>query len=63
MFTQIVKRLGGKAILYNIFFCGGGVVLVNSGLNALPTYITSLCGMPMRIDALRRNFIWQGNKE
>ncbi|WMV38922.1 hypothetical protein MTR67_032307 [Solanum verrucosum] len=37
---------------------GSRIILVNSVLDALPTYVMSL--FP---DSLRRNFIWQGNKE
>ncbi|WMV14723.1 hypothetical protein MTR67_008108 [Solanum verrucosum] len=45
----------------------GGVMLVNTVLDALPTYVMSLFLLPCKvrkiIDALRRNFIWQGNKD
>ncbi|XP_019257785.1 PREDICTED: uncharacterized protein LOC109236002 [Nicotiana attenuata] len=46
---------------------GGRVTLVNSVLDALPTYMMSLFPIPTkiekRINVMRRNFIWQGNKE
>jgi len=46
---------------------GGRVILVNSVLDALPTYVMSLFPLPSkvrkRIDKIRRNFIWQGNNE
>lgn len=46
---------------------GGRVVLVNNVLDALPTYVMSLFPLPRKvgeeIDVLRRNFVWQGNKE
>lgn len=46
---------------------GGRTTLVNSVLDSLPTYVMSLFPLPVkvekRIDALRRNFIWQGNRE
>lgn len=43
------------------------VILVNNMLDSLPTYMMSLFPLPANIekknDALRRNFIWQGNRE
>ncbi|WMV30871.1 hypothetical protein MTR67_024256 [Solanum verrucosum] len=45
----------------------GRVILVNSVLDALPTYVMSLFPIPSKVlkrsDSLRRKFIWQGNKE
>ncbi|WMV55139.1 hypothetical protein MTR67_048524 [Solanum verrucosum] len=45
---------------------GGRVTLINSVLDSLPTYVMSLFPIPSRIvkvlDALRGNFLWQGNK-
>lgn len=45
---------------------GGRLVLINSVLDALPTYMMSLFPIPAKIekrmDFLRRNFLWQGNK-
>jgi len=42
-------------------------VLINSILDALPTYLMSVFPLPAkveeRIDALRRNFLWHGEKE
>ncbi|WMV30226.1 hypothetical protein MTR67_023611 [Solanum verrucosum] len=44
---------------------GGRVTLINSVLDALPTYMMSVFHMPAnvidRMDAIRRNFLWQGN--
>lgn len=44
---------------------GGRVTLTNSVLDALPTYMMSIFPMPAnvidRMDAIRRNFLWQGN--
>ncbi|KAG5598738.1 hypothetical protein H5410_030108 [Solanum commersonii] len=44
---------------------GGRLTLINSALDALPTYMMSIFRVPTnvvdRIDALRRNFLWQGN--
>lgn len=46
---------------------GGRLVLINSVLDALPTYLMSVfplsAQMEGRIDALRRNFLWNGEKE
>jgi len=43
------------------------VTLINSVLNALPTYMMSLFPIPTgvinRLDSIRRNFLWNGNKE
>lgn len=44
---------------------GGRLILINSVLDALPTYMMSLFPIPVnvvkRIDAMRRKFLWQGN--
>jgi len=44
---------------------GGRATLINSVLDALPTYMMSVYPMPAsvrdRLDAIRRNFLWQGN--
>ncbi|WMV22162.1 hypothetical protein MTR67_015547 [Solanum verrucosum] len=46
---------------------GGRLTLINSVLNALPTYMMSLFPIPARVikklDRIRRNFLWQGNNE
>ncbi|OIT06900.1 clip-associated protein [Nicotiana attenuata] len=46
---------------------GGRLVLINSVLDALPTYMMSLFPLPAsvenRLETLRRNFLWHGNKE
>nr|XP_009762742.1 PREDICTED: uncharacterized protein LOC104214731 [Nicotiana sylvestris] len=46
---------------------GGRLTLINSVLDVLPTYMMSLFPIPVnvvkRIDALRRNFLWEGNSE
>ncbi|WMV51890.1 hypothetical protein MTR67_045275 [Solanum verrucosum] len=45
---------------------GGRATLINSVLDSLPTYVMSLFPIPGEVvkilDALRRNFLWQGNK-
>ncbi|XP_059284834.1 uncharacterized protein LOC132038129 [Lycium ferocissimum] len=44
---------------------GGRLTLINSVLDALPTYMMSLFPIPAgiikRLDSIRRNFLWQGN--
>lgn len=51
----------------NYLSLGGRVTLINSVLDALPTYVTSLFPLPAkveeRLDKLRRDFLWLGNKE
>ena len=43
--------------------CGKRIILVNSILDSLPTYVMSLSPLPpkveKRLDSLRRNFIWK----
>ena len=51
----------------NYLSLGGRVTLINSVLDALPTYVMSLFPLPAkveeRLDKLRRDFLWSGNKE
>lgn len=46
---------------------GGRLTLVNSKLDALPTYMMGLFPIPgcveEKIDKLRRDFLWQDNKQ
>ena len=46
---------------------GERLVLINSVLDALPTYLMTIFPIPAkveeRIDAIRRNFLWNGEKE
>ncbi|KAG5604746.1 hypothetical protein H5410_026238 [Solanum commersonii] len=46
---------------------GGRLTLINSVINALPSYMMSIFPMPSNvsksIDALRRNFLWQGSED
>ncbi|WMV18940.1 hypothetical protein MTR67_012325 [Solanum verrucosum] len=46
---------------------GGRVTLINSVLDAMPTYMMSLFPIPAgvtdRLDRIRRKFLWQGNKD
>ena len=51
----------------NYLSLGGRVTLINSVLDALPTYVMSPFPLPAkveeRLDKLRRDFLWSGNKE
>ncbi|XP_019241886.1 PREDICTED: uncharacterized protein LOC109221911 [Nicotiana attenuata] len=62
--TYLGMTLGAKKKLWRY---GMRVVLVNSVLDSIPTYVMSLFPLPAkvekRMDTIRRNFIWQGNKE
>ncbi|WMV14448.1 hypothetical protein MTR67_007833 [Solanum verrucosum] len=46
---------------------GGRLTLVNSVLDALPSYMMSLFPIPAkvtkRLDAIKRNFLWQGSED
>ncbi|KAG5596177.1 hypothetical protein H5410_037409 [Solanum commersonii] len=46
---------------------GGRLPLINSVLDALPTYMMSLFPIPPgiinRLDSIKRKFLWQGNKD
>jgi len=46
---------------------GGRLTLINSVLDALPTYMMSVFPIPQividRLDKIRRKFLWQGNNE
>ena len=46
---------------------GGRLTLINSVLDTMPTYMMSLFPIPDgvidRLNALRRNFLWEGNSE
>lgn len=46
---------------------GGRTTLINSVLDALPTYVMSLFPLPIKVEErlnnLRRDFLWSGNKE
>ena len=43
------------------------VTLINSGLDALPTYMISIFPIPngliQRLDKIRRDFLWKGTEE
>lgn len=46
---------------------GGRLVLINAVLDSLPTYVMSMFPIPAvvvdKLDKLRRDFLWNGNKE
>ncbi|WMV41703.1 hypothetical protein MTR67_035088 [Solanum verrucosum] len=50
------KKLSGWKAQY--LSLGGRLILINSVLDSLPTYVMSLFPIP-----LRRKFLWQGNKD
>ncbi|WMV11713.1 hypothetical protein MTR67_005098 [Solanum verrucosum] len=62
---KIEKRLANWKTTYQSL--GGRVTLINSVLEALPTYVMSLFPLPTkieeRLDKLRSDFLWSGNKE
>ncbi|KAF3678189.1 hypothetical protein FXO37_04501 [Capsicum annuum] len=59
------KKLAGWKSQY--LSLGGRLALINSVLDALPTYLMSLfpvlTGIINRLDSIRRKFLWQRNKE
>nr|XP_009800410.1 PREDICTED: uncharacterized protein LOC104246308 [Nicotiana sylvestris]XP_016445624.1 PREDICTED: uncharacterized protein LOC107770805 [Nicotiana tabacum] len=62
---KCVKKLSRWKTQY--LSMGGRLVLINSVLDSIPTYMMSLFPIPggiiQRLDKLRRSFLWQGNKE
>ena len=48
-------------------YLGGRLTLIKSVLDALPTYMLSIFHIPQSVvqglDKIRKNFLWQGNKE
>ncbi|XP_075091548.1 uncharacterized protein LOC142171749 [Nicotiana tabacum] len=69
MWNGVLKKYEKKLARWksNYISLGGRLVLINSVLDALPTYMLSLFPIPAnvdkRLDTLRRNFLWHGNKE
>lgn len=61
MIDKFEKRLARWKTQY--LSCGERIILVNSILDSLPTYVMSLSPLPpkveKRLDSLRRNFIWK----
>ncbi|WMV21816.1 hypothetical protein MTR67_015201 [Solanum verrucosum] len=59
------KKLSGWKAQY--LSLGGRLILINSVLDSLPTYVMSLFPIPGKVvenlDKLRRKFLWQGNKD
>ena len=63
--VKIEKELARWKVQY--LSLGGRVILINSVLDSLPTYVMSLFPIPAKVvkklDKLRRNFLWKSNKE
>ncbi|WMV29916.1 hypothetical protein MTR67_023301 [Solanum verrucosum] len=59
--------LGCKVENMPTTYLGGRLILINSVLDALPTYVMSLFPIPPKVmkklDRLRRDFLWHGCKE
>nr|XP_016470546.1 PREDICTED: uncharacterized protein LOC107792821 [Nicotiana tabacum] len=69
LWNEVLERCEKKLAIWkgNYLSLGWRITLVNSVLDVLPTYMMSLFPIPVkveiRVDALRRKFIWQGKKE
>ncbi|WMV30346.1 hypothetical protein MTR67_023731 [Solanum verrucosum] len=63
IWNNVLEKLVNQKSKY--LSLGGRVTLINSVLDAMPTYMMSVFPMPAnvidRMDAIRRNFSWQGN--
>ena len=59
------KKLTGW--IYKYISLGGRITLINSVLDALPTYMMSIFPIPngviQRLDKIRRDFLWKGTEE
>lgn len=55
------KKLARWTTQYLSF--GGKLTLINSVLDALPTYMMIPGGVIKRLDSIKRKFLWHGNKE
>jgi len=69
IWNSVVEKCERKLVNWKSQYLssGGRVTLINSVLDAMPTYMMSLFPMPgkiiQRLDTIRRNFLWQGNGE
>ncbi|WMV10142.1 hypothetical protein MTR67_003527 [Solanum verrucosum] len=67
--SKVEEQMLILRVIFNIFeaFSGGRLTLVNSVLDALPSYMMSLFPIPAKVtkwlDAIRRNFLWQGSED
>ncbi|WMV47514.1 hypothetical protein MTR67_040899 [Solanum verrucosum] len=65
----IIEKIEKKLVNWKAQYIslGGRVTLINFVLDSLPTYVMSLFPIPAkveeRLDKLRRDFLWLGNKE
>ncbi|WMV33005.1 hypothetical protein MTR67_026390 [Solanum verrucosum] len=69
IWNSVVERCENKLVNWRSQYLslGGRVTLINSVLDAMPTYMMSLFlihgKIIKKLDAIRRNFLWQGNGE
>lgn len=69
IWNEVLKKCAKKLVNLKSQYLslGGRLILINSVLDALPTYMMSLFPIPpnvvKRIDAMRRNFLWEGNSD
>ncbi|WMV55749.1 hypothetical protein MTR67_049134 [Solanum verrucosum] len=69
IWNRVLERCEGRLSRWKAQYLSRGrrLTLINSVLDALPTYLMSVFPLPPkveeRIDALRRNFLWNGEKE
>lgn len=69
IWNRVVKKCEKKLVSWKSQYLslGGRLILINSVLDAMPTYMMSLFPMHAsvvkRLDVLRKNFMWQGNNE
>ncbi|CAN4082756.1 unnamed protein product [Withania somnifera] len=69
IWDEIIKKTENKLARWKAQYLalGGRLTLINSVLDSLPTYVMSQFPIPTkvikRLDKLRRDFLWQGNKD
>ncbi|KAG5577611.1 hypothetical protein H5410_057745 [Solanum commersonii] len=69
IWNAVVEKCGKKLVNWRSQYLslGGRLTLINSVLDAMPTYMMSLFPLPgnvlEKLDSIRRNFLWQGNGE
>lgn len=67
IWKAVVKKCEKKLVNWRSQYLslGGRLILTNSALDAMPTYMMSLFPLPRnvleKLDSMRRNFLWQGN--
>jgi len=69
IWNAVVEKCGKKLVNWRSQYLSLGrrLTLINSVLDAMPTYMMSLFPLPgnviEKLDSIRRNFLWQGNGE